>query len=98
MANLYSTLSRPDELVTKLLVFTKYEEIPLRQFIGDLRMEKKLIDTNKQNKMYRHGLSQGSAKDNILEFYYIVKCRELGDSDNFLSHNIPIKIDFSMMI
>ena len=30
--------------------------------------------------------------------YYIMKCREFGDNENFLSHTKPITIDFSSII
>ena len=102
MANIYTNLSKPEELVTKLLIFNRYEEIPMKQFINDLRIEKKLIDTNKQITMYSRGLGNNFAKENLLELYYIVKCRELGDNDrnnnNFLSHDKQITIDFSNII
>lgn len=98
MANIYTNLSKPEELVTKLLIFNRFEEIPMKQFINDLRIEKKLIDTNKQITMYSRGLGNNFARENLLELYYIIKCRELGDNDNFLSHDKAITIDFSNII
>ena len=97
LINIYSTQSKPEELVSKRLFFRKYTEIPLYEFIGDLRMEKTLIDSNKQNNIYRQGITASSAKDNLIELYYITKCRELGDLDNFMNHDKGITIDFSMM-
>lgn len=98
MANIYTNLSKPEELVTKLLIFNRFEEIPMKQFVNDLRIEKKLIDTNKQITMYSRGLGNNFARENLLELYYIIKCRELGDNDNFLSHDKAITIDFSNII
>jgi len=98
LANIYFTHSKPDELITKLMIFNRFEEIPLKQFINDLRIEKKNIDTNKQIKMYSKGLNNNYARENIIEMYYIVKCRDFNDYDNFLNHNKPITIDFSNII
>lgn len=98
MANMYSNLIKPEELVIKLLIFNGFGEIPLRQFIEDLRIEKTMIDTNKQIKMYRNGLGTNYQRENLFELYYIMKCRDLGDTENFLSHTKPITIDFSNII
>lgn len=98
LANMYSNISKPEELVVKLMIFNRYEEIPMRQFINDLRIEKKNIDTNKQIQMYSQGLGKNYTRENLFELYYIVKCREFGDNDNFLSHDKPITIDFTNII
>ena len=99
LINIYSTKYKPEELLAKRLLFRKYEEIPLYEFLGDLRTEKILtIDSNKQTKVYRQGITNDSNKENILELYYISKCRELNDNDNFIAHDKPIKIDFSMLL
>lgn len=98
MANIYTNITKPEELVTKLLIFNRFEELPMRQFINDLRIEKNLIDANKQIIMYSKGLNKNYSRENLLELYYIVKCREFGDEDNFLSHHKPITIDFSNII
>jgi GTPase SAR1 family protein len=97
LANMYTNLTKPEDLVLKILLFRKYSEIPLYEFICDLRNEKKIIDTNKQNKMYCQGINNNNSKDNILELYYIHKCRELNDNDNFISHDKKITIDFNMI-
>jgi GTPase Era involved in 16S rRNA processing len=97
LINVYSIDSAREELVSKRLFFRKYTEIPLYEFIGDLRTEKTLIDSNKQNNIYRQGITTNSAKDNLIELYYISKCRELNDVDNFMNHDKAITIDFSMM-
>lgn len=98
MANIYTNCLKSEELVGKLMIFTLYEEIPMRQFINDLRIEKNLINTNRQINVYSKGLGSSYAKHNLLELYYIAKCREIADDENFLSHNKPITIDFSNII
>lgn len=98
LANMYSNITKPEELVVKLMIFNRYEEIPMRQFINDLRIEKKNIDTNKQIQMYSQGLGKNYTRENLFELYYIVKCREFGDNENFLSHDKLITIDFSNII
>ena len=98
MANMYSNITKPEELVIKLLIFNRFEEIPMRQFINDLKIEKKIFDTNKQLGIYIHGLGTNYSRENIFEMYYIMKCREFGDNENFLSHTKPITIDFSSII
>jgi len=70
----------------------------LYEFISDFLVEKNLINTNKLNKMYCNGITPNSNKENLLELYYIAKCRENNDIDNFISHDKPITIDFSMII
>ena len=95
MCNIYSSVSTQDELITKLLIFNRFDEIPMKQFINDLRIEKKYINTSKQIKMYRQGLGNNYMRDNLFEMYYILKCREFNDHENFLSHTKPITIDFS---
>jgi GTPase SAR1 family protein len=95
LANLYSSGQiTPEKLVEKLLLFTKYGELPLKQFILDLRIERKFVNTSVLIPIYRVGLSENFQNSNILELYYIAKCRELGDIENFINHDIPINIDF----
>lgn len=81
----YQIQTSPEKLISKLLVLTKYQEIPLKLFIEHLLTEKKIINTNKHNKIYCQGINIIS-KENIIELYYIAKCREYGDDDNFISH------------
>lgn len=97
LVNTYTIFTKPEDLILKKLLFRKYGEIPLYEFICDLRSEKKIIDTNKQNKMYCQGINDNNSKDNILELYYIHKCRELNDNDNFISHDKRITIDFNVI-
>lgn len=99
LANIYTTNSKPSELLSKKLLFRKYEEIPMYEFLGDLRTEKMLthIDTNKQYKIYVQGFTNNSNKDNLIELYYISKCRERVDLENFVNHDRAITVDFSMI-
>jgi hypothetical protein len=98
LINFYSSRVVPEDLIGKKILFRKYGEIPLYEFIGDYLIEKNLINTNKQNKMYCSGTTNNFYKENLLEMYYIIKCREVNDIDNFISHDKQITIDFSMLI
>jgi GTPase SAR1 family protein len=79
-----------NNLTKKLLLFTKYGEILLCQFIQDLRIEKKLIDTNKNRNIYCFNKTKNNEFE--MEFYYISKSRELGDYENFTNHDFPLNI------
>jgi GTPase SAR1 family protein len=94
LMNFYFTKASDEELILKKLILNKYGEIPLQEFIQDLRIERGINTTTTHN-TYKLGLStMKSDKNNILELYYISKCREKKDDDNFLHHTTPIFIDF----
>ena len=89
LANMYTTMyvSLPDLLMEKMLLLTKHGELPLRQFISDLRIEKGLCNTRKNISLYCKGLSLSDLSDNgihELEFYYLEKCKEAKDIKNFI--------------
>lgn len=89
LANIYTNLSSPENLIEKLFLFDKCGELPMRQFINDLRIEKKLIDTNKYLPFYIKNKSplaksSNSASANLIELYYIEKCKEFDESENFI--------------
>jgi GTP-binding protein EngB required for normal cell division len=100
LANMYNSVfaTKPEDLVIKKIIFKKYGEIPMYEFIQDLRFEKKNLDSGKSIKNYCQGIRSKTYKENLLELYYIAKCRESNDTDNFINHDIKITIDFDMMI
>ena len=95
MSNMYTNLLTSEELITKKILFRTFGEIPMYEFINDLRTEKLKINTNKDTKMYCKGLSKEYQKENKLELYYITKCREFGDDANFINHEKIIFIKFN---
>jgi hypothetical protein len=95
LSNMYTNLLISEELITKKILFRTFGEIPMYEFINDLRTEKLKINTNKDTKMYCKGLSKEYQKENKLELYYITKCREFGDDANFISYNKSITFDFT---
>jgi GTPase SAR1 family protein len=100
LANIYSNqnLTEPSYLVEKIILFNRYGELPMKQFINDLRIEKKQIDTNKHIGSYLQGLEINDSSSHILELYYICKCREFTDNENFLSHEKIIPVNLSSYI
>lgn len=98
LANMYTTVIKPEELVSKVILFKKYGEIPIYQFLEDFRREKNNINTNTQIKMYIQGIKNNNPNENIIELYYIARCREKSDLDNFINHDKPITIDFNAFI
>ncbi len=54
LANIYSNsqITPPSKLGEKIMLFERYGELPMRQFLCDLRIEKRLIDTNRYLPMY----------------------------------------------
>lgn len=98
LANMYTTVIKPEELVSKVILFRKYGEIPLNQFLEDFRREKNTINTNNHIKMYVQGIKNNNPRENTIELYYIAKCREFGDLDNFMNHDKPINIDFNALL
>ncbi len=85
LANMYTTENNPNLLTEKMLLFIKYNELSMRQFISDLRIEKGIYDTRKNLKTYFTGLNLQDIKTHELEFYYLEKINELKKSKNILS-------------
>jgi GTP-binding protein EngB required for normal cell division len=90
LMNYYRAVLPSEEITKKRLFFRKYEEIPMYEFLGDLKASK-MLSNNVENdiKIYTKGNSR-SDMDNLLELYYIVKSREFNDEENFINHTKPI--------
>lgn len=79
-----------ETLMVKLMLFTKAQEIPIKLFIEHFVKEKNLIDTKKNLLVYTDGLT--IQKNNIeLELYYLHKCVELNDDNNFIDLKLTEK-------
>ena len=103
LTNMYTNLLTSEGLITKKILFRTFGEIPMYEFINDLRIEKSCLDrsekskinTNKDYKMYCKGLGKDYEKENLLELYYITICREFGDDANFINHEKIIFMKFN---
>lgn len=79
----YSNINSDMILIKKQLFLSKHNEIPLKEFIGDLRLELKRSFAEKI-KIYKKGVCvDPKDKDIMLESYYIDLCKKLNDDSNF---------------
>jgi hypothetical protein len=96
LMNIYSRISVPKLIIEKRLFLRKQKEICLSEYLLHIQMEKF------PQSLYNYSVQQvyitgnNFPNDNYLtEIYYIAKCREANDLDNFHSHDSII--DFSIL-
>lgn len=98
LINMYNELSI-DQITKKIMIFERFQEIPLSQFLLDLNYEKKIRSHTSQTKTlasisnYLTGLDKNCQEENLIEIYYILMCYEY-DPHNIQSNNIQIDVDF----
>lgn len=94
-----------DEITKKQMIFDKFQEIPIRQFLSDLKYT--LIHTanidnvvrNRENiSNYLLGLDTNYQKKNLLEIYYISMCYKYEPSNIQSINNNNITVDFNTII
>lgn len=87
LSNIYNGLNL-ESLIMKKMLFIKFGEIPMCEFINNLIIEKKYNNKNKEvnkiNKLYTNININTYAKENLLELYYIYKAKLIEGSDNFI--------------
>lgn len=84
----YLNINSVSLLIKKQLFLSSHGEIPLKEFINDLRLELKSSFAEKI-KIYKKGVCVDTKdKDITMESYYIELCRKMGDTSNFCASNI----------
>jgi GTPase SAR1 family protein len=73
-----------ENLIYCKMLFRKYGEIPMYEFIGQIMAEKKTYNTS-SCKSYLNGITEAHMMANTFERYYISKCKEFGDFNNFIN-------------
>lgn len=94
-----------DEITKKQMIFDKFQEIPIRQFLSDLKytlIHTTNIDNAVRNREnignYLLGLDANYQKKNLLEIYYISMCYKYEPSNIQSINNNNITVDFNTII